>query len=146
MYDSSPHALTQKLQERQAIFSKLSYNEKDRKKWEKVFTFDFMSSEESECSDADVILVRSLPWHSNRVSTFLHPLDDRSIEGKTPQAKRQMKSRRIGNASLRMRPSMAPDGKIILLAIQGHLLNCASVTITILRIYSSACYLYCIFL
>ena len=105
-----------------------------------MFTFDFTSSEESECgdADADVILVQSLPWRSNRVCTFLHSLDDRSIEGKTPQAKRQMKSRRIGNASLR-KPAywkcvfedVAFSGtrwkNYSLLAYQGHLLNCASV-------------------
>ena len=88
-----------------------------------------VEGEESECGDAHVILVQSLPWRSNRVSTFLHSLDDRSIEGKTPQAKRQMKSRCIGNASLRMRPSMAPDGKILpsCIGFSRSLLNCASV-------------------
>lgn len=33
------------------MFNKLSYNERDREKWSKVFSVKFMSSEESENDD-----------------------------------------------------------------------------------------------
>ena len=68
----------QRLQEREAVFSKLSYNEKDREKWKKVFQVSFMSSEESE--NDGVIEVRPLPWRSDRVTTFLHSLDEKAHE------------------------------------------------------------------
>ena len=55
----------------QCLFSKLFYNKKDREKWENAFTFDFVSSEESECSDADVILVRSVSMATNKTGRIL---------------------------------------------------------------------------
>ena len=61
----------QKLIERQAVFRKLSYSEKDREKWNKVLSAEFMSSEDSE---DETIVVRPLPWRSGRVAAFLHPL------------------------------------------------------------------------
>ena len=62
----------QKLTERQAVFRKLSYSEKDReKKWNKVLSAEFMSSEDSE---DETIVVRPLSWRSGRVAAFLHPL------------------------------------------------------------------------
>ena len=85
------------------MFSKLSYNEKDREKWKKVFQVSFMSSEESE--NDDVIEVRPLPWRSDRVTTFLHSLDEKAHKKKSPQARRQMKERREGATSSRPKPA-----------------------------------------
>ena len=80
--------LSQKLQERQAIFMKLSYAEKDREKWKKIFQVNFMSSEESDGNDEEVIEVCLLSWRSDRVTTFLHSLDEKAREEKSPQARR----------------------------------------------------------
>ena len=63
----------------------------------------FMSSEESESDD--VIEVRPLPWRSDRVTTFLHSLDGKAREKKSPQARRQMKTRHEGATSSRPRPA-----------------------------------------
>lgn len=103
--------LLQKLQERQAIFNKLSYNERDKDKWKKVFHANFMSSEESDSNDEEVIVVRQLPWRSNRVTTFLHSLDDKGREEKSPQARRQMKTRRMGTSSSRIEPTSDATGE-----------------------------------
>ena len=101
----------QKLQERQATFRKLSYAEKDRDKWQKIFSVHFMSSEESEGEDA--IKVNPLPWRSNRVSTFLHSLDEKAKDDKSPQAKRQMKTRVLGTSSTRNQPSVDAKGQAL---------------------------------
>ena len=79
---------TQKLQEHEAIFNQLSYNEKDEEKWKKVLQVSFMSSEESKSED--VIEVRPMPWRSDRVTTYLHSLDEKARYRTSPQAKRQM--------------------------------------------------------
>ena len=96
----------QKLQEREAVFNKLSYNEKDKEKWKKVLQVSFMSSE-------DVIEVRPLPWRSDRVTTFLHSLDHKARETKSPQARRQMKTRREGALSSRPKPTYDGDGSAL---------------------------------
>ena len=49
----------QKRTERQAVFRKLSYSERDREKWTKVLSVKFMSSEDNE---DETIIVRPLPW------------------------------------------------------------------------------------
>ena len=102
----------QKLQERRAIFQKLSYAEKDREKW-KVFCFSFMSSEESDHSDEEVIEVRPLSRRSERVSSFLHSLDKKAHENKSPQAKRQMKQRRMGDSSSRVQLTQDSEGQLL---------------------------------
>ena len=90
------------------MFQKLSYAEKDREKWQKVFSINFMSSEESD--GEDVIEVRPLPWCSHRVSTFLHSLDEND---KSPQAKRQMKTRCSGTSSACVQPSVDAKGQVL---------------------------------
>lgn len=102
--------LSQKLQERQAIFNKLSYDERDREKWRKVFHVNFMSSEESDSNEEEVIVVRPLSWRSNRVTTFLHSLDDKGREEKSPQARRQMKTR---DSSSRPQPTSDVTGQAL---------------------------------
>ena len=93
------------------MFQKLSYAEKDREKWQKVFSINFMSSEESD--GEDVIEVRPLPWHSHRVSTFLHSLDEKAKDDKSPQAKGQMKTRCSGTSSARVQPSVDAKGQVL---------------------------------
>ena len=92
-------------------FSKLSYDENDKEKWKKVLQINFMSSEESE--DEDVIEVHPIPWRSERVTTFLHSLDDKARDKKSPQARRQMKTRREGAPSSRPQPSHDANGRVI---------------------------------
>ena len=110
MYDSSPHALTQKLQERQASFSITKKIEKSGRRCLLLISCQVRREN---------VVMQMSAWFGHFLGVRIEcppsfiTLDYRSIDGKTPQAKRQMKSRRIGNASLRMRPSMAPDGKIL---------------------------------
>ena len=103
----------QKLQERQAAFKKLSYAEKDKEKWQKVFNVNFMSSEESDVDGDDTIQIRPLPWRAERVTSFLHSLDRKSNDEKSPQAKRQMKMRQMGNSSKRLRPTHDSNGQTL---------------------------------
>ena len=70
-----------------------------------------MSSEESD--DGEVIEVRPLPWRSDRVTTFLHSLDDKARDNKSPQARRQMKTRREGAASSRVQPTHGIKGQAL---------------------------------
>ena len=86
-----------------AIFEKRKLREKDKEKWSKVMTKEFMSSEESGDENNSVI-VRPLPWRSNRVDSFFQSLDKSSLEGKSPQSLRQMKKRVIGEVSSRSKP------------------------------------------
>ena len=78
----------------------------------KVLSAEFMSSEDSE---DETIVVRPLPWRSGRVAAFLHSLDDKAQESKSPQARRQMKERKVGGSSSRM-----PSGGHPSWAIEGH--------------------------
>ena len=99
------HFCFQKLQERQAAFKKLSYDENDQKKWEKILVFEMMSSEESDVSEEeDVIIVKQLSWRSEVVARFFARLDAKVAGGKSQQAKRQMKKRIQGPHSTRTRP------------------------------------------
>ena len=67
-----------------------------------------MSSEESD--DGEDIEVRPLSWCSDRVTTFLHSLDDNN---KSPQARRQMKTRRVGDPSSRVKPTHDSRGRTL---------------------------------
>ncbi len=96
---ADPHL--QKLQERQSVFSKRTYNGSDKEKWQKVLIAEMMSSEESE---DDKILVKSLPWRSNKVRRFFYALDDQLYSEKSAQAKRQTKERIVGDVSVRTQP------------------------------------------
>ena len=89
----------QKLEERSASLSKMKFADaKDREKWEKVMTIEFISSEDSGSdNDDEVLIVRPLPWRSARVDhMFINNLDKQSIDNKSPLAKRQMMRRVLG--------------------------------------------------
>lgn len=100
----------QKLEERTAVLCKGKFsNPKDRERWEKVLCLDLMSSEESGFDDGDEILItRPLPWRSPRVDQLFKELDKHSLSEKSPQARRQMKHRSVGNPSTR--PCCVRDG------------------------------------
>ena len=71
--------------------------------WEKVMTIEMMSSEESG-NDGEYI--HPLPFRSAKVDRFFSMLDDKIKETKSPQARRQMKKRVMGDISARG----VPDG------------------------------------
>ena len=58
-------------------------------------TTEMMSSEESNNEDADIIVVKPLPWHA---------LDDNVQASKSSQAQRQRKTRTLSNS-----PSSQPQ-------------------------------------
>ena len=100
---------------RVSVFRKVSFSDKDRQKWEQsqVLTIHFMSSEESDVDEEEVLVVKQLPWRSQKVNRFLNGLDEKHEQHKSPQARRQEK-RRVRDrdvVSSRPRPSLTdqPD-------------------------------------
>ena len=55
---------------------------------EKILKIDVISSEESV---NDAMIMKPLEWRSTTVDRFLKKLDDKALEVKSPQAKRQRK-------------------------------------------------------
>ena len=49
--------------------------QKDIEKWGKILVAEIMSSEESEQENEEVITVKPLPWHADKVSIFFRWLD-----------------------------------------------------------------------
>lgn len=88
------------------MFEAGSYKDEGEKEmWRKIMTMDFMSSDES-CIEGDEVLVsKPLPWESGKVTHFKQALDDAALQEKSPLAKRQMKPRRRGMHSCRLKPS-----------------------------------------
>ena len=69
-----------------------------------------MSSDESgvESGDEHVFINHPLPWRSSKVEKFFTNLDEAAYQGKSPQAKRQMKKRCMGEISSREKPDNIP--------------------------------------
>ena len=67
----------QKLQERSASLRKVKFADaRDREKWEKVMTVEFISSEDNGYDEGnEVLIVRPLPWRSARVDQMFNNLD-----------------------------------------------------------------------
>lgn len=97
----------QKLQDRKKAFVGGSFTtDKDKEKWSKLLSMEFMSSDESGMDDGkDVLITKPLNWESEAVANFKRALDDQSFRQKSPLAKRQMKTRKRGMPSSRPRPS-----------------------------------------
>ena len=73
--------------------------------WGKVLVPTMMSSEESGNEEnEDILLVHPLVWRSGKVNQFFSLLDEKAMEGKSPQARRQMKKRVKGDVSARDPP------------------------------------------
>ena len=92
-------------------FKKKSYNDEDRKKWGKVFTAEYMSSDESGIEDGKgVIFVKDLTWRHKRVTNFFQKLDDEHNSKRSEQANRQTKERvkKEEKVSTRVAPADAP--------------------------------------
>lgn len=76
-------------------------NEREKNKWSKCLTMDFMSSDES---DGETIVVKTLSWRSSMVNDFFKSVDDEAYARKSEQAKRQTKKRLVGASSSREVP------------------------------------------
>ncbi len=74
-------------------------------KCRQVLKVEYMSSEESATDGEDeVMLVKTLPWRSEYVEELFWRLDYKALVEKSPQARRQMMHRVIGDPSSRPRP------------------------------------------
>ena len=99
--------LSQKRKERaSAVSENPKLIEDQKKKWLSVITLDFMSSEESDSEDENV--VHSLTWRSKYVSKMFETIDA-YVEKKSPQARRQMKKHITGSNSLHLEPLECPE-------------------------------------
>ena len=69
-----------------------------------------ISSEESDDADgSSTIIVKPLPWRSEKVTDFFQKLDSLGSEEKTSQAKRQRRQRVISTStSPRSKPTSLP--------------------------------------
>ena len=110
--------ITQKLQERRATLTKSTMPQREKDKWGKVLVAEMMSSEESDLENEDIITVKPLAWHTEKVSTFVHRLDSKVETAKSSQAKRQRKHRvESSECSLRSKPAgiahKVPDWAIV---------------------------------
>ena len=75
-------------------FKKKSYSAEDRKKWGKILTPDFVSSDESGVDEGKgVIFVKDIPWRGQKITNFFQKLDDSHSANKSEQASRQTKER-----------------------------------------------------
>ena len=85
---------------------KLNMEDKEREKWLKGFTADFISSEESDMDD-EMIVVKPLPWRSERLTNMFYRLDDKLDSSKTSQARQQKRKRVVGvSNSTRSQPDV----------------------------------------
>ena len=64
-----------------------------------------VSSEESGEDEGEILIHRRLSWRAERVNDFFKKLDDNVRAEKSPQARRQMKKRMLGEASSRPLPA-----------------------------------------
>ena len=79
----------------------------DAEKWRRVLISDMMSSEESDMDgEKEVLKVHSLPWRAVSVSRMFQALDKEAANQRTPQSRRQMKERVMGEESDRPAPEI----------------------------------------
>ena len=78
--------------------NKSSLEPKIKDKWKSVMTTETMSSEESDGED-DIIVIKPLSWPKDRVTRFFHQLDEKNLELKSPQARRQRRNRIMSHTS-----------------------------------------------
>ena len=104
----------QKLQERRSTLTKSAMSQKEKEKWGKVLVPEMMSSEESDVENDDVITVKPISWHAERVRAFLHRLDSKVTVAKSAQSKRQRKQRveSSGNSN-RAKPATLPNWAVV---------------------------------
>ena len=78
-------------------------SDRNRKKWKEVLQLDNMSSEDT--GEENELIVRPLPWLSDRVNKFKDYLDKEGEKSLNSQSKRQKKKKTIGISSSRQRPN-----------------------------------------
>ena len=73
---------------------------REKEMWVKILTLELVSSEESGTDDGEeVLIIRPIPWRSARVCHMFRELDRQSLTNKSPQSRRQMKRRVLGENS-----------------------------------------------
>ena len=87
-------------------------SDKEKEKWEKVFIPQMVSSEESDESDEETIVIKPLQWRAERVDSMFHALDSQVAHNKTSQAKRQRKNRVISSVYSTRAPPSVPKWAI----------------------------------
>jgi len=87
-----------------AIMKNSKFNEQQKDKWLSIITNDMMSSEESGPDDS--IIVHPLPWRSQHVDNMFEKVDRYNDGKRSPQARRQMKRRILGDLSSREAPQL----------------------------------------
>ena len=72
---------------------------------------DLLSSEESgKEADEEVIIVKTLPWRNDQVTSLMRRLDEKIKLDRSPQATRQAKKRIYGaKTSSRPQPTVCED-------------------------------------
>ena len=70
-------------------FRRLSSLMKTKLLWEKMLILGFMSSEESDLNEEEVLILCPLPWRAEKVDMLFHKLDEITLKAKSPQARRQ---------------------------------------------------------
>ena len=79
----------------------------DAEKWRRVLISDMMSSEESDMDEEkEVLKVHSLPWRAVSVSRMFTHWTKKLPNKRTPQSRRQMKERVMGEESDRPGPEI----------------------------------------
>ena len=86
-----------------------SLNDTQRELWKKILIKDFISSEESEGEDHQVMVVRPLSWRSKKVDRFFQRLDKKAGKNKSKQSKQQTLPRVTGENSSRVQPAGYAD-------------------------------------
>ena len=77
-----------------------------------MLSMDMMSSEESVTDEGEEVLkIRKLSWRKPVVDEMFEKLDSAANTSKTPQARRQMKRRVLGEASNDPSLKMPPNGQ-----------------------------------
>ena len=96
----------QKRADQKAALKKKSFKkQEDRKRWEKIFHTDMISSKDSVEEDGEEILtVKQLTWRAEIVNRMMADLDVICKKDKSTQSSRQLKIRKIGEASTRSPP------------------------------------------
>ena len=99
--------------------AQMKFSEDEQKKqWMLALTPQMVSSEESceedNGGDHDVLLVKHLPWRSERVNTLFARLDGKRRSGQSAQARRQSKKRVYDyDPSCRPQPTTTTTGNTL---------------------------------
>lgn len=85
--------------------------EQQRERWFVAMQADLLSSEESGMeADEEVIVVKTLPWRNDQVTSLMRRLDDKIKVDRSPQANRQAKKRIYGaKTSTRSQPTICEN-------------------------------------